>query len=86
MYHDTIHLIHIYILPEFFFIFPHPQKIPPESTKTQAQLRGICVISTAAYGLKEANFLEATAERGGGPNNANTAQKSNELIPIIAIF
>lgn len=41
-----------YNLPVFFHTLKH--------SSTQAQLRGICVISTAAYGLKEANFVEAT--------------------------
>ena len=42
-----------YNLPGFF-------SYPQTSIRIQAQLRGICVISTGAYGLKEANFLEAT--------------------------
>lgn len=29
------------------------------SRAVQAQLRGICVVSSASYGLSEANFIEA---------------------------
>jgi hypothetical protein len=35
--------------------------VPYGSVPCQAQLRGICVVSSASYGLREANFIEATS-------------------------
>ena len=33
--------------------------VPYGSVPCQAQLRGICVVSSGSYGLREANFIEA---------------------------
>ena len=52
---------------EIFVGPPHDSlNITARASRCQAQLRGICVLCSGCYGLKEANFLEALAQGDDG--------------------